>query len=229
MTCIDYSPTSFEVRLDRLIRRELPVNARRDGSVATGFDLEDIKINPSVTIVSGPESEVRKLRSVETELVDLTGLQSSKIIELPLRPEGLKSVVTPTTVKVELIIGPKQSARIFEGVKVQVGGGSGIAAQARPSQARVIARGSADVLKNIDETRLRVFVDASNLSDGEHQVEAKMNPPDGVRSVSIDPPSITVIVSKKSKSGNRVSNATILDRGETNLTNEESEKVGKKS
>lgn len=71
-------PAQIRVMLDRRIRMELPVEVRFAGTLQEGYRVVSQKAAPERLWVIGPEGRVRRLRFVETDSIDLTGLIAPK-------------------------------------------------------------------------------------------------------------------------------------------------------
>lgn len=87
------TPATIEVKLDRLIEKEVPLRARLTGRPASGFRLESVEISPATVTLLGGEGEIGRLEEVMTEPVDLTGLQGSKEVVVAADFSGRSSKV----------------------------------------------------------------------------------------------------------------------------------------
>lgn len=68
-TIVSYSPRTIQVRVDRLKSSTFDINPVVKGlSVAKGYVLDSETVSPSTVTVSGPESEISKISSVEVSL-----------------------------------------------------------------------------------------------------------------------------------------------------------------
>jgi len=67
-------PAQIRLRFERLVTREIPIEARYTGALPPGYRLARIEFQPSNLRVSGPESRVTLVTSVQTDPIDLTGI-----------------------------------------------------------------------------------------------------------------------------------------------------------
>jgi len=67
-------PAQIRLRFERLIAREIPIEARYTGTLPAGYRVERIEFQPANLRVSGPEGHVALVRSVQTDPIDLTGI-----------------------------------------------------------------------------------------------------------------------------------------------------------
>lgn len=66
-------PSSVEVTVDRLVRRELPVEPDVRGEPAAGATRGEVEVVPPVVTVTGPETQLQNLQSLKTAVVSLEG------------------------------------------------------------------------------------------------------------------------------------------------------------
>jgi YbbR domain-containing protein len=80
---ISVTPGTFDLTLEPLVTRTLPVELVLIGDPATGFRSGDAALDPLTVIVSGPESVVGKVAHV-TATLDLTGARQDVNTSVPL-------------------------------------------------------------------------------------------------------------------------------------------------
>lgn len=85
------SPAYFDVRLERVIDKEVAVRPYLAGRPATGYRLVATEVAPLRVTVSGAESEVRPLNEVMTDRIDIEGLKSSQEFKVSLGYRGKNS------------------------------------------------------------------------------------------------------------------------------------------
>jgi hypothetical protein len=67
-------PAQVRLRFERLVAREIPIEARYTGALPPGYRLERTEFQPPNLSVRGPESHVALVTSVQTDPIDLTGI-----------------------------------------------------------------------------------------------------------------------------------------------------------
>lgn len=70
-------PSQLRLRIARLASKDVPVQVRTSGAVASGFRLLSATPIPPALRISGSEARVAAIASVETDAVDLGGLAES--------------------------------------------------------------------------------------------------------------------------------------------------------
>lgn len=73
---ISISPRTFDLVLETLVTRSLPVELDLTGIAATGFQVGDVTLAPLEAVVSGPESLVNQVAHVRTAL-DITDARTT--------------------------------------------------------------------------------------------------------------------------------------------------------
>lgn len=102
---VSRSPASIDFTLERRGTKAVTVREDLAGEPAEGFEVAAVQVTPPRVWITGPEREVRRLREVVTETVDLTGIDES--FERDVRPLLVGSHLTlreesPITIRVEV-------------------------------------------------------------------------------------------------------------------------------
>lgn len=82
------APATLEVRLERIIERDVPVRLLLSGKPAPGYRLAAVELNPERILVRGAEHEVLRLREVVSERIRLDDLNASRELVVPLSYQG---------------------------------------------------------------------------------------------------------------------------------------------
>ncbi|CAG0930394.1 hypothetical protein PLCT1_01365 [Planctomycetaceae bacterium] len=81
-------PNSIEVRLEKLSKAEIPVRARVAGRPARGFRVAEVQVYPKSVVAIGTRKELSEARTVYTKAVDVSGMDSSRSLSVPLDTSG---------------------------------------------------------------------------------------------------------------------------------------------
>jgi YbbR domain-containing protein len=81
---ISVTPKIFNLSLEKLVTRTLPVELALSGEPAIGYKAGEVIIDPPDAVISGPESIVAQVRHVRASL-DLTNARQSIETSLPIR------------------------------------------------------------------------------------------------------------------------------------------------
>ncbi|HMB16245.1 MAG TPA: CdaR family protein [Pelovirga sp.] len=100
------SPSFVDVRLERIQQKTVPINILLTGEPMTGFGVGTVRAMPDQVAIEGAESELKNVTNVTTDEVDLSGVNSSFSLIVPLQHQGsfswLKNERT-TEIQVEII------------------------------------------------------------------------------------------------------------------------------
>ena len=82
------SPSFIDLKLERVRAKQVPVKIVLAGEPLQGYQLGSIKAVPAEVIIEGAESEMKSVRQVTTEPVDLTGVNAGFSLIVPLEHQG---------------------------------------------------------------------------------------------------------------------------------------------
>lgn len=86
------TPNRIHVVLDELVYKTVPIKASVIGSASLGLNIEEIKISPSNTIISGPKNLISSIDKIGTVPLDLTDKYLDYATRLKLNlPKNIKS------------------------------------------------------------------------------------------------------------------------------------------
>ena len=162
------SPSSFEIRLDRLETQMLPVDVtilKGPGHYWTVAREEMVIVPPHVE-VSGPSSLLNKYRQIHTEPLDLSNITRDFTgkVALEMR-DGLSS--KPFSVQVTIPIREKDGEKLIRGARITVKNcPEGFVCEASPVffEARIRGRERIVDMINRDNLERYVYIDAGRLS-----------------------------------------------------------------
>jgi YbbR domain-containing protein len=115
---VSVDPNLLQLHLDREVSVMLPVLPRLAGEPAAGAVVGTIEVSPERVLVNGPESTLRRVRTLSTSPINLSGhaldfVESAAV----LAPDPLIKVVQPSVVSVRVPMQPP--------VPPRTGGGAG--------------------------------------------------------------------------------------------------------
>jgi YbbR domain-containing protein len=67
-------PAQIRLQFDRVLTRDVPVEARYSGAPTAGYEVLRAELQPAVLRVSGPESHVSGVATLQTDPIDLSGI-----------------------------------------------------------------------------------------------------------------------------------------------------------
>jgi YbbR domain-containing protein len=101
------SPSYIDVKLERVVSKNVLVKPQLSGKPAAGYRLATVRIEPQKVLIEGAESEVAGLDSVATEAVDIAGARETRREKVSLSYPGHYSILKDqVAVEVEIVIEP---------------------------------------------------------------------------------------------------------------------------
>lgn len=105
ITILDISPSSIKVITEETFAKTVKVIPVLTGELEKGYKVHNITVVPENIEIEGIKSEVRKIRKLKTESLDITGARETFTQELKLDLKGNKVRAKPDSVLVTVIIG----------------------------------------------------------------------------------------------------------------------------
>ena len=176
------------------ITRTMPVAPVLIGSVADGYQVTGVIVEPSNVTVAGETSVLAELRSFSTESVDIGDLDASYVGEVRLtEAEGI-TVLDGASVTVTVLIEPIQGSKRFT-VSVTVAGLSDrYTSEVRPQEIEVTILGTILELRRIDVGQIVARVDASGLPPGDYSLTVSVEVPANSRLRAIEPREVSILI-----------------------------------
>lgn len=174
---IELSPASVTCPVDIQAREDvfqMPVLPKVTGNPPPGYDFKRYSnIEPDTVGVTGSRAAIRSLPGlVRTVPIDLSSRTETFTVEVPIDlPDGVTLVPENQLISVTVVIEPQVSTRPFEDVPVEVTGLDPTLFRATGLADTVTVFVSGPPNQLPERENLRVVVDLSGLSAGNHQVE----------------------------------------------------------
>jgi YbbR domain-containing protein len=182
----------FEVREKREVKVEVP----RVGQLPKDLVLEKIEINPLSVTVMGPRSEIKLLRAVETEPIDLQEIDSSRTLALKVRPPSAQVDLSLSSVSALISVGAVPRERMLDARPIEVRAAPGLpVVSLEPKEVAVVVEGDPSAVYNLSPSAVIPYVrvkDSQALRAGSAEVGVEV--PSGLRLVSVDPKTVKLKV-----------------------------------
>jgi YbbR domain-containing protein len=99
------APAQLPVRVERMMRRRVPVKPRFSGVPAAGKAVRQVVVQPSTVLVSGPRGALDALAGVPSDPISLDGAEGPVEVVVAVRsPQPLMRIVEPLEVRVIVIV-----------------------------------------------------------------------------------------------------------------------------
>ena len=195
---VELEPATVTVEIDvRAVEtsKSVPVRPQTSGSVANGFQIATIRVEPSVVTIFGMPDDLAAVEELSTRPLDIDGIATTTSLEARLiLPEGTRLSEDSDRVTVTFELEATLATRTFlVGVLCENVSGN-LACLPQRDQVAILLSGPAAVLAELAPGDLSVVLDAGGLDAGEHQLAPSVALPDDVELVSVSPASVTVIL-----------------------------------
>lgn len=167
------------------------------GEPAPGYRLLSVEVNPPSVLVQGRQAQLNQLNRVQTETIDITGLQSSFRQQVALvLPDGI-TLDEVEEVFVDIEIEPLLTTAIYNRVPQLQGLGRNLEARVVPESVRVVLFGPLPDLNALPEEEVRVTLDLFGLDTGTYSLQPDVDfPGQGIELRSIQPAQVMVHITR---------------------------------
>lgn len=189
-------PANVQVSIpisQRFNTRDAAVHVVITGTVASGYWISNINVEPKTVTLLGPPSTLEQLGGfVDTVPVDVTGAAGDIVRRVPLAPPaGVSALnergVSEGSVEVRITVVPQLSnLRLTLPVEV-TGGQTADTISKSPAFVDVLLSGPLPILNqvNADPKLVRVLVDVTGLEPGPHDLTPTLIAPEGLRATVV--------------------------------------------
>ena len=151
MKVLSFGPSEWNIEIDRVVERMVPVSADFSTRPAFGFEIVNVLVKPAQVRVTGPLSMLRGLEAIRTRPIDIREREEDLTLEVELRRQ----------VTVSVDIGEEFVQRGVQAVPVEVDNGvAGLTM--REASVTLVLRGPRRIVDKIDKSALRAYVDVAD-------------------------------------------------------------------
>jgi YbbR domain-containing protein len=123
VSLVQVSPPAVDIDLDRRLEREVRVKETLIGSVAAGYSMGSITVEPRSLQATGPQSLLRLISEVATDVVDVNGLTETTTFSVGLSFKDRTVTTTEASpVSVTVTVSPIIVQKTFNAVPVMTRG-----------------------------------------------------------------------------------------------------------
>ena len=192
---LSVEPAEVDFVFEPLERKEYKVEVPRVGQLKKPLTLTKVEINPKVVVIKGPRSELKQIRALETEPLNLDEVGESQTLTLAVRNPGNQSTLGSKSVSVEVSIDEVPRERILERRPVELRTSPNVTnVRIAPTEASVTIEGPPGVVSDVDPSEVQPFVRVREVpaKDGT-SVEIKVDLPEGCALVKVEPRAVVVL------------------------------------
>jgi YbbR domain-containing protein len=214
---VGVEPASMELVFEPVERKDFKVEVPRVGQLPKELTLSRVDVEPKVATVKGPRSELKQLRFIESDPIDLSDISKTETVTLNLRSPGNQSSLITKSVSVRVAINEVPRQRSFEKRPVELRTSPNITdISIVPTEVTVIVEGPPAVVAEVDPGSVLPYVRVKEPPPSEGRTTSiEVDLPEGCTVAKIEPSSVVVFkesarkvtvkgkVDKNSKKGSR--------------------------
>ena len=189
---ISIQPTEIELSFDRRIEKDLPVIVPRYGNTPDNIKVVSMEVIPSTVKAVGPETEIKKIKAIETEPVDFRDTIASFEKKLEIRGPGDLISIQPTAVRYKVEIAGLLSSRVFGSTPIEIRAISGMTVAISDSTVSIEVEGAADLLGKLSKESFTPYVRVKDGVKASDKLKIEVEAPDGISLKSIVPDIVQV-------------------------------------
>lgn len=200
-------PSSIILSLDKLIQKQFPISARTIGNVANGYYLKELKMDPDVITIAGPQTILSQVEELHTRPINLEGMKQSAQRQVPLELDpAIVELIGESSVTAEIMIGMETLTRTMDKMPVHAVI-EGVKRKVKPETVKVTANIPKKLLADDIDPKSLITV-AAMPQEGDDQLKVKVIPRFDVEVpieiISIVPDTVS-LVDGKAKSASKSS------------------------
>jgi YbbR domain-containing protein len=97
-------PSQLHLAFDERFVRQVPIQPRVIGTVAAGYGINRIVVDPSTIVISGPKKQVEAVETATTDPIDVSGAEGSLTFSRhPYISDPLIQVADPHSVRITIV------------------------------------------------------------------------------------------------------------------------------
>ncbi|WP_127717470.1 YbbR-like domain-containing protein [Halobacteriovorax sp. HLS] len=186
---ISITPESFNVELQKEIRKEVAVKPVLTGNIAPDLKLINTSVSPKTVLISGPIEVMRKVSKVQTVPIDISSLQGEGDIKIALADLDQRvSIDRNTPVDFNYTLKPRKANLTLKKIKISfLSTSTKISSKVKYVSLDVLAPEGV----RLNKSDIQIIAEVPE-SKGTHSVKLRANLPEGIHLLQINPQSINV-------------------------------------
>lgn len=191
---VGVEPAEMELVFEPVEQRDFKVEVPRVGQLPKELTLSKVDVEPKVATVKGPRSELKQLRFIESEPIDLSDISKTQTVTLTLRGPGNQSSLITKSVSVRVSINEVPRQRTFEGRPVELRTSANVSDIAiEATEVTVILEGPPALVAEVDPGLIVPYVRVKEPPPYEGRfVTINVEVPEGCAVAKIEPESVLV-------------------------------------
>lgn len=151
-----------------LPRKRVPVTVRLAGKLDADYEVQSIATEPSDVQIEGNAEDLAKIDAVNTEVIDVSLMNTDRVIVSPLRQPEIEGVTIPnaSSVRVSIQLSEIRAEKMISHIPVELRGTDNSRQWgSSPASVTVTVEGRPSLIEGFDAERagLKAYADMSNI------------------------------------------------------------------
>jgi YbbR domain-containing protein len=191
---VSVEPAEMELVFEPVERKDFKVEVPRVGQLPKELTLSKVDVEPKVATVKGPRSELKQLRFIESDPIDLSDITRTQTLSLNLRNPGNQSSLITKSVSVRVAINEVPRQRTFDKRPVELRTSPHVSDIAiEPTEVTVILEGPPALVAEVDPGLILPYVRVKESPPSEGRVvDIDVEVPEGCTVARIEPSHVLV-------------------------------------
>lgn len=170
-----YSPDRVILEIEKVEKKEVPIRVKTTGSLAAGYEMEEIKVLPEKVMIAGRKEDLKNIKELTTEPIDIRDIEESTTKTAILQTIEDIHILGNEQVTVAFTVSTNQSNGTHEANINTVHVGEGLHVSLSRATASVEVSGPDALLNNRHElNKILLYVDCSGLGPGQYELPVKV-------------------------------------------------------
>lgn len=169
------------------------------GSPKEGYQVSGVTIDPETVKISGPYEILSRINHVATAPLDITGIEDNYATQVALIPPDGASLVYQPVVKILVQVEPVAVEKTITDIPIAVTNPAEKHKYViKPEKLNLVVKGLKADLERLDPSReVKAVVDVADLETGTHQLNVKVEVPEGLQIVKAEPDTVEVQITEE--------------------------------
>ncbi len=199
---LEISPKTVQVFvpvIQNIPTKTVPIKPTLVGKPAQEWQVSRIVIEPETVKITGGYDMLTKIESIETQPIDITGLQEDLVVQVGLTaPEGISTLYEPV-VKILVQVEEAPVTKTFSEIPLALENQTpGTKVALNPEIIKLTLKGSREEIGTIKDNDIKALIDLKGLGVGTHNVEVKIGITKNLQVLKVEPAKIDVTITADS-------------------------------
>jgi len=177
----------------KTVKLEVPIVDDDNADVERTYNL------PKEIVIKGTAETLENISSIEAKKIDLREIYKTSEVKIePILPDGISVDEDSENLKMTvMVVGLETGKFTYNSEEVEIRGlKENLSAEVVDKNITITVKGKATVLNSLSKESFKLYLNASNISAGKHELEIKCDAAADIRDMTLNPDKLTVILTE---------------------------------